>query len=105
MFTAATALPCDAKQKKRLEDLVRAGKTPQKVALRAKIVLLAARGLSNNRIAKEMQTTRPTVLLWRTRFERFGYPGLLKDWQRPGRKPKISEEKAIFVFVTAKEPW
>ncbi|MCA9455477.1 MAG: helix-turn-helix domain-containing protein, partial [Nitrospira sp.] len=78
MFTAATALPCDAKQKKRLEDLVRAGKTPQKVALRAKIVLLAARGLSNNRIAKEMQTTRPTVLLWRTRFERFGYPGLLK---------------------------
>ena len=68
MFAPATALPCDALQKRRLEHLVRAGKTPQKVVLRAKIILLAVKGLSNNRIAKDMQTTRPTVLLWRTRF-------------------------------------
>lgn len=93
MFTVAAALQCDAGQKKRLEDLVRAGKTPQKVVQRATIILLAARGMSNNRIAKAVMTTRPTVLLWRERFERFGCPGLLKDWQRPGRKPKISDEK------------
>lgn len=93
MFTVAAALQCDAGQKKRLEDLVRAGKTPQKVVQRAKIILLAARGMSNNRIAKAVKTTRPTVLLWRERFERFGCPGLLKDCQRPGRKPKVSDEK------------
>ncbi len=93
MFTAATALPCDARQKRRLAHLVRAGKTPQKVVLRAKIILLAGKGLSNNRIAKVMQTTRPTVLLWRRRFEQFGCPGLLKDFQRPGRKPKLSDQK------------
>ena len=91
MFKVATALQCDAGQKKRLEALVRTGKTPQKVVQRANIILLAARGLSNNRIAKTVKTTRPTVLLWRKRFQQFGYPGLLKDWQRPGRKPKISD--------------
>jgi transposase len=93
MFTVAAALQCDAGQKKRLEDLVRAGKTPQKIVQRAQIILLAARGMSNNRIAKAVKTTRPTVLLWRERFERLGCPGLLKDWPRPGRKPKISDEK------------
>lgn len=91
MFKVATALQCDAGQKKRLEALVRTGKTPQKVVQRANIILLAARGLSNNRIAQTVKTTRPTVLLWRKRFQQFGCPGLLKDWQRPGRKPKISD--------------
>jgi transposase len=93
MFKVATALQCDAGQKRRLEDLVRAGKTPQKVVQRANIILLAASGMSNNRIAKAVKTTRPTVLVWRARFEQFGCPGLLKDLQRPGRKPKISDEK------------
>ena len=93
MFNAATALQCDAGQKRRLEHLVRAGKTPQKVVQRAKIILLAVKGLSNNRIAKDMQTTRPTVLVWRARFEQFGCPGLFKDLQRPGRKPKLSDQK------------
>jgi transposase len=93
MFKVAAALPCNAGQKKQLQALVRAGKTPQKVVQRAKIILLAARGMSNNRIAQAVKTTRPTVLLWRERFERFGCPGLLKDWHRPGRKPKISDEQ------------
>lgn len=93
MFTAATALQCDAGQKRRLEHLVRAGKTPQKVVRRAKIILLAIQGLSNNRIAKAVKTTRPTVLVWRARFEQFGCPGLLKDFQRPGRKPTLSDQK------------
>ena len=87
MFKVAAALQCDAGQKRRLEDLVRAGKTPQKVVQRANIILLAASGMSNNRIAKAVKTTRPTVLVWRARFEQFGCPGLLKDFQRPGRKP------------------
>jgi len=93
MFKVATALQCDAGQKKRLEHLVRAGQTPQQVVRRVKIILLAASGISNNRIAQAVKTTRPTVLLWRARFERFGCPGLLNDWHRPGRKPKIADEQ------------
>ena len=66
---------------------------PQKVVQRANIVLLEARGISNNRIAKIVKTTRPTVLLWRNRFEQFGYPGLLTDGPRVGRKPTLSDEE------------
>ena len=78
---------------RRTAPLLRAGKTPQKVVQRATIILLAASGMSNNRIAKAVKTTRPTVLMWRARFEQFGCSGLLKDLPRPGRKPMLSDEK------------
>src|SRR2546428_9363377 len=76
MFEPARFLPLDASQRKRLEFLVRAGSTPQKLALRARIILLAAAGQPNAAIAREVGVSRPTVLLWRARFARGGVPGL-----------------------------
>lgn len=72
--------------------LIRSGKTPQKIALRARIVLAAAEGTPNHAIALQLQTSRPTVLLWRQRFAGLGVAGILKDAKRPGRKKQISEE-------------
>lgn len=92
MFTPAAALAIDENQRKRLQSLVRSGKTPQKIALRARIVLLAAEGTPNNAIAGQVGTSRPTVLLWRQRFSRLGVSGIMKDAKRPGRKKAISEE-------------
>jgi transposase len=92
MFTPAAALAIDESQRKRLQFLVRSGKTPQKIALRARIILLAAEGTPNNAIAVQLKTSRATVLLWRQRFTRLGVPGLMKDAKRPGRKKSISEE-------------
>jgi transposase len=82
----------DDNQRKRLEHLARSGKTAQKIALRARIVVLAGRGRANNAIAKELRVSRPTVLLWRERFARGGVPGILKDAPRPGRRKAISAE-------------
>jgi transposase len=93
MFEPATALEMDANQRKRLESLVRSGHTAQKVAQRAHLILLAGTGRPNNAIAHELGLSRPTVLLWRQRFEKFGVPGLLRDAKRPGRKPKLSPEQ------------
>jgi transposase len=76
-----------------LSALARGGRTPQRVALRARIVLGAADGRSNNSLAKELGVTRPTVLLWRQRFDQAGLDGLLKDAPRPGRKKKIAPKK------------
>jgi transposase len=90
MFTPARALRIDGNQRKRLRFLAQSGKTPQKLALRARIVLLASEGVSNNAIAARLGTTRPTVLLWRARLGRLGIPGLLKDAPRPGRRKTIS---------------
>ena len=96
MFTPASALVTDENQLKGLRFLTRSGKTPQKVALRARIVLLAADGVANNAIALQLATSRPTVLLWRGRFSSLGMAGIMKDAKRPGRK------KAIFPEVVQK---
>ena len=92
MFTPASRLSIDENQRKGLQFLIRSGKTPQKIALRARIILAAAEGAPNNAIASQLQTSRPTVLLWRERFTRLGVPGIMKDAKRPGRKKQISEE-------------
>jgi transposase len=90
MFKPARPLHLDSNQQKRLQSLVRSGKTSQKIVRRASIILAAAAGTPNHAIAQELHTSRPTVLRWRARFRRFGVPGLLKDATRAGRKPALS---------------
>jgi hypothetical protein len=59
-----------------LRSLARAGRTEQRLATRARIVLRAAVGQPNNRIAAELHVAPMTVLLWRRRFERDRLAGL-----------------------------
>jgi transposase len=92
MFQPAPALRMDANQEKRLQALVRSGATPQKIARRARLVLLAAQGVANHAIAAQLGISRPTVLLWRSRFTRSGVPGLLKDARRPGRRKAVAPD-------------
>ena len=82
----------DANQAQRLKSLVASGKTPQKIVLRARIILLAGEGVPNHAIAVRVGASRPTVLLWRSRFQRSGVPGLMKDARRPGRKKAVAPE-------------
>ena len=90
MFKPARPLHLDPNQQKQLQLLVCSGQTSQKVVLRASIILAAAAGASNQSIARELHTSRPTVLRWRARFHSFGVLGLLKDATRAGRKPALS---------------
>jgi transposase len=83
MWQPADALPMTLEQKSQLESWVRAPSTPQKIVLRASICLLAHQGLSNNRIAQDLKTSRPTVLLWRSHFRENGVAGLERE---PPRK-------------------
>jgi transposase len=79
MWKKAKALLVTEEQRKTLEAWVRAGSMPQKIVLRARICLLAAEGLSNSAIAKELKTSRPTVIEWRRRFENGGPEGIAED--------------------------
>jgi hypothetical protein len=54
MFAPATALHVDRNQRKPLEFLVRSGKTPQKITIRARIILAAAAGGPNQAIARRL---------------------------------------------------
>ena len=92
MFAPAASLHVDPNQRKRLKHLAGSGKTPQKVALRARIVLLAGEGLANHAIAAQLNVSRPTVILWRQRFSVRGVEGLMKDAPRPGRRKAVSAE-------------
>jgi len=76
-----------------LNQMVRNGKTPQKVALRARIVLLSADRVPTGQIMRQLGTTTPTITRWRNRYETDGITGLLKDRSRPGRKRRIGEAK------------
>lgn len=82
----------EASQATEVQRLVASGRTVQKVALRGRIVLLAAQGLSNQAIATQLGTSRPTVLLWRRRFSEQGVAGLLRDARKPGRPKTITGE-------------
>jgi transposase len=67
--------------------------TPQKVALRARIILLSAEGIPTGEIMERLGTTNPTISRWRERYRALGVAGIVVDRTRPGRKPRISEEQ------------
>ena len=93
-------------QRTLLERWAAAQKTPQSVALRARIVLRAAGGESNSQIARTLAVSRPTVILWRARFAEGGAQALTETKPGRGRKPTISAAKikAIVQATTQTRP-
>ena len=89
-----------------LERWVGAQKTPQSVAVRARIVLLAGEGESNSQIARALGVSRPTVILWRARFAEGGTQALSVTKPGRGRKPAITAAKikAIVEATTQTKP-
>jgi transposase len=75
---------------------VRAG-----LAQRARIVLLAADGVSNTGIAEKLGSTRTTVIAWRACYTAAGIEGLF-DLEKPGR-PRWIDHRAI-VAATLRPP-
>lgn len=84
-----TVKPAD---QEKLELLARRPKTAQRVAIRSKIVLRAAEGLSNQEIARRLAVTGSTVGKWRERYRLQGMEGL-SDEPRPGTPRKITDAK------------
>lgn len=68
-------------------------KIPLRLVQRARIVTMAADGVTSQNIAKQLAISRPTVQLWRERFLALRVAGLEKDAPRPGRIPSIPERK------------
>jgi transposase len=93
MWSVPERLPVTDDQRRTLEAWIAARNTPQKVAFRARIVLMAADGKANRRIAHELGTSRPSVILWRQRFAEGGPTALTEEAPGRGRKPVITHEK------------
>src|SRR5690348_6739973 len=103
MWTRAEAVELSPQQRQELMRLAQGRNVAQKIALRARIILGASDGKANHRLAKELGVSRPTILLWRERFQQAGVEGLLHDASRPGRRKKLKAEKiANIVEATLK---
>lgn len=90
------------KERAALVALAANGNTPQKIARRARIVLLAADGLSVNAIMRETGAGKTSVWNWPKRFLEAGVEGLLKDKsKKPGKAPLATSVKARVVEMAA----
>src|SRR3954465_11144684 len=99
--TAAVVVLSD-EERDQLERWTRRRTSAQALALRARIVLLAAEGLKNTEIAERLGVSRPPVTKWRNRFVEHLLDGL-SDVPRPGRPRTIGDEKVEEVIAKALE--
>jgi AcrR family transcriptional regulator len=81
-----TLLQPTDEQRRALEDLGNDPKVPARLAIRARIVLALAAGMTNREASLQLGVSAPTVALWRDRFRLHGVDGL-SDLPRPGRPP------------------
>ncbi|MFZ3341165.1 MAG: IS630 family transposase [Terriglobales bacterium] len=93
MWNSSAALAVTPEDKEELERLVRSGKTEQRVAFRARIILGAASGTSNHALAATLNTSRPTIIEWRKRFTQGGVKSLHEDRPRGRSFQPLSQAK------------
>ncbi len=96
--TAVAVVPTAA-ERHRLKKMAYGHRTPHQARQRAAVVLLAARGWSNARIAAKTHLHVDTVRTWRGRFAHGGLPALA-DRKRSGRPARftpmqVAEAKAL----------
>jgi transposase len=77
-------------------------KTSQRMAMRARIVLAAATGASNNEVAKKVRCSTKSVCKWRERYRVAGLEGLL-DEPRPGAPRRATDAKVEEVITKTLE--
>lgn len=89
-------------EREELERYARRGKTSQRLALRARIVLKCASGLDNGQVAAALQVNPVTVCKWRARFVRDRIEGL-RDGFRSGAPRRIGDDKVEALVVATLE--
>jgi len=100
-----------ADERRGLEGLVRAHRTPQQLALRARIVLAAAAGQNTTLIARQEGVDADTVRLWRMcwlglqagSLEDLSITERLTDAPKPGAPARITAEQVCQVVALACE--
>ncbi len=84
----------------KLERMARDRGGPARVAERARIVLLAAEGLTGPQIAERVGCSEPTVVKWRRQYAEAGLAGLA-DAPRPGGPKTVLTDAVIAEILSA----
>ena len=98
----AVAIELTDEERVQLEAWTRRRTSAQALALRSRIVLLAAEGLRNTEIAERLGIRRNTAATWRSRFAAHRLDGLSDD-PRPGRPRTVTDEQVEEVIVKTLE--
>lgn len=93
-MTSPDVIVLSDQQQARLAGLVRALTSPQRLVLRARVVLLAAADTANAVIAGELGICIDTVRKWRHRWATRPEVGSLTDAHRSGRRPAFRSPKS-----------
>jgi transposase len=96
------ALVLTNEEQTKLEQWARRPKTSQRLALRSRIVLTCASGLSNTAVAGQLKISLATVCKWRNRFVEDRLDGLV-DEPRPGAPRTISDARVEEVIMQTLE--
>lgn len=101
----ATVIELTSGERENLETVVRTRTAEQRMVQRARLVLLAAEGMANKTIAREVRLSRAMVVQWRQRFAQSRLAGL-SDRSRPGRMPKYdaTTERRILAKLDSAPP-
>ena len=100
LLPCAVPVTLTAGERTILKKRARGAKTAYRDRLRARIVMAAARGWDNARIAADLRVAVDTVRKWRGRFAARGLDGLA-DLPRSGRPRRISELTRAAVVALA----
>ena len=93
MAKIAPALTLNPEDQIQLDQWEGAHSTPQQVAVRCRILLRAASGMTNLEIADELNLNRHTVELWRQRGRQEGIGAVWEVADGRGCKPHYSQER------------
>jgi transposase len=101
-FPVAVPIELTVSEREQLESWSRRHTSAQALALRSRIVLTAAEGLTNTEVAARLQIKRGTAAKWRTRFAQARLDGLT-DEPRPGQPRTITDAQVEEVIVKTLE--
>lgn len=91
----ASVIELTDEQRQQLQRWARSNTVSVRLARRARMVLLAAQGMDNRQIARELDVGRIQVGRWRERFARDGLAGIEADLPRSGRKRRIDVAEIV----------
>jgi transposase len=103
MARPARVVSLSTAEREQLAMIRRAPSSPQGLALRAAIALLAADGATNAAIAQTLGCSLPTVVLWRRRCADRGITGLYDEAGR-GRRPTYEQSMVDKIVASTLGP-
>lgn len=89
-------------ERRTLEQWARRPKTAQRLALRSRIVLACAEGLTNRAVSKQLRVSSNCVCKWRERFRVRRLDGLV-DEPRPGAPRTATDDRVVDVITRTLE--